>query len=66
MLHISEWMTTCIFINRMPTANVPLRALGEKGANEWGNFGSGTWEYLWHILLGITRLGRLLAWSGAP
>ena len=29
-----------------------------------GRFWSGTWEYLWHSLLGITRLGRLVAWSG--
>ena len=48
----------------MPTANVPLWALGGRGAKEWGDFWSGTCEYFWHSLLGITRLGRLLAWSG--
>ena len=26
----------------MPTANVPLRALGGRGSKEWGNFWSGT------------------------
>ena len=48
----------------MPTANDPLRALGGMGAKEAGNFWSGTWKYRWHSLLGITRLGRLVAWSG--
>ena len=48
----------------MPTASIPLWALEGRGAKEWGNFESGTGEYFGHGLLGITRLGRLVAWSG--
>ena len=55
-----------VSINLMPTAIVPFQDLGGRDAKEWGNFWSDTWEYLWHSLLGITRLGRLVAWSGAP
>ena len=43
------------------TANVPLRTLGGRGAKESADLLSGTWEYLWQRLLGITRL---MAWSG--
>ena len=51
----------------MPTANVPLWAFEGSGATKIRLnriFGSGTWESLWHSLLGITRLGRLVAWGG--
>ena len=48
----------------MPMANVPLRALGGRGAKDQGELWSITCEYFGHSLLGITRLGRLVAWSG--
>ena len=37
--------------------------LGEGVQNNW-KLWSGTWESIWNSLLGITRLGRLVAWSG--
>ena len=49
----------------MPTANAPLRALGGRSAKEWGNFWSGIWEYLWHSLHGITRLGLIVSASAS-
>ena len=47
----------------MPTANVRDRALGGKGATKFGNFWSGTWEYHWHSLHGITRLRLIVSAS---
>ena len=46
-------------------ANVPLQALGGRGAKEWRNLWSGTWEYLWHSLHGITRLGLIVSASAS-
>ena len=37
--------------------------LGE-GVQKNGKQMSGTWESLWHSLLGITLLGRRVAWNG--
>ena len=39
------WLSGYLYIfihqSKLPTANVPLRVLGGRGAKEWGNFWSG-------------------------